>query len=52
MKIKIYRTTKRVPVSVHVVNLSPEAQQWQEMARLLDKPGMFERLAKHIKKKK
>lgn len=52
MKIRIYRTRKRVPVSVHVVNLSEEALQWAEIERLLSRPGMFERLAQHIKRNK
>jgi len=35
MKIKIYRTRKRVPVSVNILNLSQEAERWVQLEKKL-----------------
>jgi len=37
MKIKIYRTTKRVPISVNIINLTDEAQRWAQLEKKLSK---------------
>lgn len=37
MKIKIYRTIKRVPISVNIINLSEEAQRWEQLEKKLAK---------------
>lgn len=35
MKIKIYRTNKKVLVSPHVLNLNPEVAKWKILNKIL-----------------
>ena len=37
MKVKIYRSIKRVPISQNIVNLTDEAKRWQELEKKLRK---------------
>ena len=35
MKIKVYRTNKKVPISQFILNLSEEAQNWKKLNKIL-----------------
>lgn len=35
MKIKVYRTNKKVPISQFVINLSQEARKWKNLGKTL-----------------
>lgn len=35
MKIKVYRTNKKVPISQFVLNLSQEAVNWKKLNKVL-----------------